>query len=76
MNGITPELRQAIERAGGKPVEVTDPQTNVAYYLVRADVYERMRERIEEEEDLREQRAWAELSRKARAGWAKENAFE
>ena len=39
MNPITPELRQAIERAGDRPVEITDPETNIAYVLVRVEVF-------------------------------------
>jgi hypothetical protein len=43
MTTITPEIRQAIEQAGGQPVQLTDPDTNSVYIVVRADVYERMR---------------------------------
>ena len=43
MTAITPEIRQAIERAGEEPVELTDPDTNSVYIIVRADLYDRMR---------------------------------
>jgi hypothetical protein len=43
MTAITPEIRQAIEEAGEKPVELTDPETNLVYVIVRAEVYRRMR---------------------------------
>jgi hypothetical protein len=43
MTTITPEIRLAIEQAGEQPVQLTDPQTNLVYFIVRADVYERMR---------------------------------
>src|SRR5271157_4288069 len=43
MSIITPEIRQAIEQAGEQPVQLTDPETNSLYIIVRADVYERMR---------------------------------
>ncbi len=75
MTTLTPELRQAIELAGDKPVEVTDPQTNAAYILIKADVYKRMQEILEEEEDRREKGAWARAGRKARSEWAKENPY-
>ena len=41
MTAITPELRQAIEQAGGDPVQITDPETQAAYVIVKAEVYER-----------------------------------
>ena len=43
MTTITPEIRQAIEQAGQQPVQLTDPETNSVYLIVRAEVYERMR---------------------------------
>jgi hypothetical protein len=68
MTTIPPELRQAVDQAGF--VELTDPSTNTAYVLVKADVFRRMREVVEDEEDRREREAWAKLNRKARAAWA------
>jgi hypothetical protein len=75
VNTLTSDLREAVERAGDEPVEITDPQTNTHYILLRADVYLRMRELLEEEEDRREKEAWARLGRKARSDWAKENPY-
>jgi hypothetical protein len=43
MTTITPEIRQAIEQAGEQPVQLTDPETNSVYFIVRAEVYQRMR---------------------------------
>ena len=45
MTTITPELRQAIEQAAGAPVQITDPETQAAYIIVKAEVYERIRAR-------------------------------
>jgi hypothetical protein len=39
---LTPELRQAVEKAGDEPVRVEDPETRTAYLIVREDVYRRM----------------------------------
>ncbi len=75
MTTITPELRQAVELAGDEPVMITDPQTNTAYVLLKADVYKRMREVLDEEEDLREKDAWSKVGRKARSEWSKENPY-
>ena len=42
---LTPELRQAVQDANGEPVRLEDPETHDAYYLLKAEVYERVRER-------------------------------
>lgn len=39
---LTPEMKQAVEKAGDKPVRVEDPETHTTYLLVREDVYHRM----------------------------------
>jgi hypothetical protein len=44
---ITPELRQAIEEAGDAPPRIVDPETNIDYVLIRADVYENIRALVE-----------------------------
>ena len=75
MTTLNSELRAAVERGGDQPVEITDPLTNTHYILLRADVYKRMREIQEEEEDRREKVAWASLGRKARSDWAKDNPY-
>ncbi len=53
MTVMTPEIRQAIENAGDQPVELTDPETNAVYIVVRAEVYERMR-LVNDDFDIRE----------------------
>jgi hypothetical protein len=75
MTTLTPDQRRAVEQAGDQPVELTDPQTNTAYILVKAEVFRRMRAAQEELEDDREKEAWARLGRKARSEWAKENPY-
>ena len=75
MTTITPEQRVAVAEAGDAPVELADPQTGTAYVLLRADVYQRMRELLEADEARREQEAWSRLARKARDQWARENAY-
>jgi hypothetical protein len=39
---LTPELKQAVEKAGEEPVRIEDPETHTAYLIVREDVYRRM----------------------------------
>jgi hypothetical protein len=53
MATIPSEIRQAIEQAGDAPVQLTDPETNAAYVIIRAEVYERMRA-LCDDLDLRE----------------------
>jgi hypothetical protein len=44
---LTPELRQAVQNAGEEPVRLEDPETHVAYYLLKAEVFERVRDVIQ-----------------------------
>ena len=67
MTTITAEQRQATIEAGDSPVELADPQTGISYVLIRADVYRKMQELLESDEDCREHQAWAKLARR-RAG--------
>jgi PHD/YefM family antitoxin component YafN of YafNO toxin-antitoxin module len=53
MTRLTPDQRQAIQQAGERPVEITDPDTNAAYYLVPADQFREMMELLEEERQRR-----------------------
>jgi hypothetical protein len=46
MATITPEQRREIENAGARPVRLTDPETNDAYYLLREEVFARLRDVI------------------------------
>jgi hypothetical protein len=41
---LTPELREEIAKAGEQPVRIEDPETHLAYVLVREDVYRRLQE--------------------------------
>ncbi len=43
MTILTAELRQAIEKAGGDPVRLEDPETHNTYVLMRAEVYDRLK---------------------------------
>jgi hypothetical protein len=75
MTTMTPEQQRAVAEAGDSPVELADPQTGIAYILVRADVFERMRKLLEDDGDRHEHQDWAKLARKARDEWASENAY-
>jgi hypothetical protein len=75
MTAITAEQKQAVDQAGDSPVELEDPQTGAAYILLRADVFRRLRQLVEDDEDSREQEAWSKVARKAGDEWARENPF-
>ncbi|MFI5456783.1 MAG: hypothetical protein ACHRXM_15155 [Isosphaerales bacterium] len=47
MTGLTPEQRRLVEQAGDRPERIEDPEMHQAYVLIRADVYERVRDVIE-----------------------------
>jgi hypothetical protein len=50
MTRLTPEQRQAIEKAGEAPVRVEDPDTHIAYIIIKEDVYEHLRKLLAEED--------------------------
>ena len=45
---VTPELKQAIEKAGDEPVRVEDPDTKTAYVVIKEDLYRKLREAVPE----------------------------
>jgi hypothetical protein len=51
---LTEEQRLAIAGTGGAPLTLIDPVTNAAYVLVRAEVYERLKDLAADEFDPRE----------------------
>jgi len=40
---ITPEMKHALELAGHEPVRLADPESGDAYYLVKEEVFDRLR---------------------------------
>jgi hypothetical protein len=61
METLTPELKLAVEHAGGSPVRLMDPDTRQAYVLVNAEVYDRL---LADEQDRREQTAFLRAAKK------------
>jgi hypothetical protein len=53
MTTLTSEQHEAVEQAGDQPVPVVDPQTQVGYFLVRADLFQELNELLEEERQRR-----------------------
>lgn len=50
MATITPEQRREIEQSGDEPVRVEDPETHAGYFLVKEEIFRRLRELLGEEE--------------------------
>jgi hypothetical protein len=44
MNTMPPEIVQAVEASAGQPVRLTNPNTNTEYVLIRAEVFDRVKE--------------------------------
>lgn len=48
---LTPELRQAIHQShGGEPLRVVDPDTKTTYVLVKAEIYDQLRQVLSEDD--------------------------
>ncbi|WP_435020335.1 hypothetical protein TA3x_001774 [Tundrisphaera sp. TA3] len=75
MNVITPDQRRAAAEAGDAPLKLEDPQTGDSFILVRADIFRRMTDQLEEREDRIEHEAWAAQARRARESWAREDPY-
>jgi hypothetical protein len=69
MTALSPDLRQAIEQAGDTPPRVIDPETNTAYVLLRADLYERFKALFEEDPPTREEQLYFLREAGKRAAW-------
>ena len=62
MIALTEEQRQAVEQAGDDVPTLLDAKTQTAYLLIRKDVYDRVRELLDEEEDRKLQAGWQKLA--------------
>ncbi len=56
------EQRQALAEAAESPPRVIDPESNTAYVLVRADVYEKMQALLDEDDVRQMEPLLVELS--------------
>lgn len=50
MMTLSPEQRQVVGEAGDHPVPIVDPETHQTYLIIKAEVYDQLRSRCEEEE--------------------------
>ena len=65
---LTSEQIQAIRANPDHPVRVVDPQSNEAYVIMRADVYEQMQSILKDEYHLSDTYV-AQVQAAMRAGW-------
>jgi hypothetical protein len=68
---LTEQQRQEL-KGSGVHVRVLDPATGTEYVLVRADVYARLQQLLEQVADETEQAAWANAVEEARSEMANE----
>jgi hypothetical protein len=69
MTRLPGELREVVEEAGDRPVEIVDPETNRRYVLLRADIYERLHVLFEGGPLSKEEQQWLLHEAGKRAGW-------
>jgi hypothetical protein len=72
---LSDELRQALDAQPDEPLRLVDPRTNAAYVLLPADVYERVKGLLEEEDERALRKAWLDAATKARRAWVQENPY-
>ena len=68
---LTEEQRQEL-KGNGDHVRVLDPATHTEYVLVRADVFARLQQLVQQAEDETEQEAWLDAVEEARSEMANE----
>jgi hypothetical protein len=66
---FTNEQHQALEQHGAGPVRAVDPATNAEYILVRAEVYDRLKALLCDDQEWAEGAYAAAMEVFARDGW-------
>lgn len=66
---LTEPLQHALDQRPGEPLRLVDPRTQTAYVLLRADLYERVRTLIEQEDLTPEEKLSLLAESGCRAGW-------
>jgi hypothetical protein len=70
---LTGEQRQTLLQ--GKPVRLPDPETGGEFVVLRAEVYEQLKQLLEDAEDRALHQAWLDLATKTRRAWVQENPY-
>lgn len=66
---LTEPLQHALDERPGEPLWLIDPRTQTVYVLLRADLYERVRPLVEEEDLTAEEKLFLLAQSGQRAGW-------
>jgi hypothetical protein len=66
---LTPEQHLALERSGGNTTRAIDPATNAEYVIVRAELYERIKSIVSDNETWSDDAYQAAADVFAREGW-------
>jgi hypothetical protein len=72
---LTEDIREALAANPEEPLHLIDHKTNAAYVLLPAAVYDRLKGRLEDDEDQALQQAWLDLATKTRRAWVQENPY-
>jgi hypothetical protein len=70
---LTEEQRQAVKETKESPLRIIDPTTQIAYFLVRAEEFQRMQQLLNENDVRAMEPFWAEL---APEDWEDPSSFE
>lgn len=66
---LTDSLQQALDERPGEPLWLVDPRTQTAYVLLRADLYDRVQDLVEEADLSPEEKLILLAESGRRAGW-------
>lgn len=71
MTELTEKQREELH-GNGEHMRFVDPSTATEYVLIRADVYDRLQQLLEQSEDETEQEAWADAIEEAHSEMSNE----
>ena len=72
---LTEPQQQALDSQRGAPLHIIDPRTSEAYVLLPVDLYERVKELVEQVEDKVLHKAWLDMATKTRRKWVEDNPY-
>ena len=72
---LTHEQQQAFDPQLKQPLHIVDPRTNAVYVAIPVELYDRVKELLEDDADRALQKAWLEAATKTRRQWVQENPY-
>jgi hypothetical protein len=72
---LTEEQRRAVEEHPEEPVRLVDPASQKIFVLVSAEIYDRIKDLLEDIEDRAGKKAWLDSATRARRKWVQENPY-